>query len=157
MTIRRRRITARGVTPVGLTQFAFENFWLYGAVCPAEGVSFTQAAERLNSTTFQGMLDAFAKTYAETLNIVVVDNSRAHHAKTVQLPENVRLLFLPAYSPELNPIERGWLDVKDQLAWWRGTLDELKTAVSACLTRYTPETITSLTSFAYFVLPNNAK
>jgi hypothetical protein len=90
-------------------------------------------------------------------SIVVVDNSRTHHAKKLQIPENVRLLFLSAYSPELNPLERWWLDVKDQLAWWRGTLDELQTKVSECLSRYTPATITSLTSFAYFVLPTNAK
>jgi hypothetical protein len=69
LTIRRRRITARGLTSVGPTQMAFDNFWLYGAVCPAEGLQFTQPAERLNRTTFQSLLDAFAQTYAETLNI----------------------------------------------------------------------------------------
>ncbi len=74
----------------------------------------------LNSVRFQIFIDKFAKTFPETLNILVLDNGRFHQAKSLQLPDNIALLFLPRYSPELNPIERFWQDFKAKLfqhAW----------------------------------------
>lgn len=51
--------------------------------------------------------------------VVVLDTSSVHHSQPVKaaLPDMetaaVHLWFLPAYSPELNPIERVWRHVKD--------------------------------------------
>ncbi len=69
----------------------------------------------LNSACFQIFLDEFAKVYPASLNILVLDNGRFHQAKSLQIPDNVVLLFLPPYSPELNPIERLWQDIKAKL------------------------------------------
>ena len=71
----------------------------------------------LNAENFQIFVDTFAKSYADTLNILLLDKSSAHTAKKLKIPENVRLVFLPPYCPELNPIERFWRDLKDDLAW----------------------------------------
>src|SRR5215207_671760 len=92
-TIRRRRLTARGVQPVGLMQHDFHNFYVYGAVAPTTGQDFFLELPELNSTNFQVFLDAFAATYADTLNLVVLDNSRCHTAKAVRVPDNVQLVF----------------------------------------------------------------
>ena len=45
---------------------------------------------------------------------MVLDNGAFHKAKVVQWPSNVVPLFLPPDSPELNPIERLWRDLKDK-------------------------------------------
>ena len=50
-----------------------------------------------------------------TLNIMVLDNGRFHHAKSLVIPDNGVLIFLPPYSPELNPIERLWQAIKQKL------------------------------------------
>jgi transposase len=47
----------------------------------------------------------------------MLDNSRCHTAKKVGVPANVILVFQPPYAPELNPIERVWAALKDELAW----------------------------------------
>jgi transposase len=63
------------------------------------------------------LLNEFAQYYPDTLNIVVMDNGSCHKAKSLSIPENIVCLFFPPYSPELNPIERLWQDVKDQGSW----------------------------------------
>ncbi|MYF98779.1 hypothetical protein F4212_06530 [Candidatus Poribacteria bacterium] len=51
-------------------------------------------------------------TFSESLNVIVLDSDRFHHAKILEIPDNFILLFLPPYSPELNPIERLWQDLR---------------------------------------------
>ena len=117
MPIQRRRITLTGVKPPGLVEYGFENFYLYGAVEPTTGESFFLELPQLNTINFQIFLNEFAHYYQDTLNIVLMDNGSCHKAKSLLMPDNVVCLFLPPYSPELNPIERLWRDVKDQLSW----------------------------------------
>lgn len=66
---------------------------------------------------FQLFVDAFAQASSGSLNILLRDNRGAHTSRRLILPENMRLLFLPPYCPELNPIARIWRDLKDALAW----------------------------------------
>jgi hypothetical protein len=117
LTVRRRRLTARGVQPIGTIQHQFEWFYLYGAVAPMSGEGFFLELPALNAEHFQRFVDAFAEAFPDSLNILILDKSGAHTAKRLRLPENVRLVFLPPYCPELNPIERVWRDLKDELAW----------------------------------------
>jgi transposase len=53
-----------------------------------------------------------ADQFPQWLNVIQVDGAPAHIAQTIHIPDNIVLLFQPAHSPELNPIERLWLDLK---------------------------------------------
>ncbi len=119
-----RRITLPGIKPIANIDYTFENLYLYGAVEPITGESFFLEMPWLNSICFQLFIDKFAKTLPETLNILVLDNGRFHQAKSLQLPDNIVLLFLPLYSPELNPIERLWQDIKAKL--FQHTLESIE-------------------------------
>jgi transposase len=157
LPIQRRRITLTGVKPLGLVQYRFENFYVYGAVEPTTGESFFLELPYLNATNFQIFLDEFAHHYQETLNIVLMDNGSCHTAKSLVMPENLACLFLPPYSPELNPIERLWQDVKAQLAWvLTAALDELEDHVGRVITQYSKAALQTLTSYPYFVQAVNA-
>ena len=46
------------------------------------------------------------------LKIMVLDNGAFHKAKRLKIPENIGLIFLPPYSPELNPSEKIWAKFK---------------------------------------------
>jgi transposase len=97
-------------------------------------------------------LDGFATTFPDSLNLLVLDNGAGHTAKAVHWPSNVLPVFLPPYSPELNPIERLWRDLKDKLAAITvKTIDELSDTVCQIIQNYSCTTLQSLTSFAYFV------
>jgi transposase len=157
LPIQRRRITLTGVKPLGAVQYRFENFYVYGAVEPITGEHFFLELPYLHSINFQIFLDEFAHHYQDTLNIVVMDNGSCHKAKSLIIPENIVCLFLPPYGPELNPIERLWQDVKDQLAWvLAAALEEFEHDVDMIITRYSNAAIRSLTSYPYFVHAVNA-
>ena len=101
---------------------------------------------------FQAFLNEFSKTYSDSLNILQLDNASPHLAKNLILPENVILLFQPAYSPNVNPIERLWQSLKDKLSWLTvETLDELRREMDAVLNLLTPESITSLTGYDFII------
>jgi hypothetical protein len=62
-------------------------------------------------------LDEFAQAFPDRLNLLVLDKRGGPTAKQLVIPENVRLVWLPPYAPELNPIERVWRDLQDPCAW----------------------------------------
>lgn len=100
----------------------------------------------------QQFLDEFAAAHQDTFNILVVDRSGAHTAKALRIPENIALIFLPARSPELNPIERVWEDVRGKMAWkCFEHLDCLEDELEAVLATYTAERLQSLSGYPYLV------
>jgi transposase len=152
MPITRGRITLSGVKPIQQKKPGYQNFYLYGAVEPSTGARFLLERDTLNSDGFQDFLDAFSSAYSRSLNVLILDNGRFHKANKLTIPENVRLIFLPPYSPELNPIERFWEDLKDHLAFdLHQTLSELKERVNEKLHSYTDEAVASLTGYQYLV------
>ena len=156
-TIRRRRLTARGTKPIGIHQHRFENFYLYGAIAPANGDGYFLGMPKLNGDLFQVFLDEFAKARPTTLNVLLVDNSRCHSAKDLVAPANVVLVFQEPYAPELNPAERVWQALKDQLAWrCFANLAELQTAVVAIVRDWEAEMLRSLTAYPYIMAAVNA-
>jgi transposase len=150
MTTKRRRITARGVKPVGTCQHAYANSWLFGTVAPASGDAFFLVLPKLNTSNMQVFVDAFAQAYPSTFNLILLDNSAVHTTKRLRLPPNVAFVFLPAYSPELNPVERLWQDVRGRMAWRTfPDLDTLEAELCTQLAHYTPQVVQSLTNYPY--------
>lgn len=152
LTVRRRRLTARGVQPVGRVQHIFECFYVYGAVAPATGERFFLELPYLNADMFPIFLDAFAQAFPESLNLLLLDHSGAHTAQRLHWPENVRGVWLPPYCPELNPLERVWRDLKDALAWLHfPTLDAQQDYIATLLRAYEAATRQTLTGYTYLV------
>ena len=70
---------------------------------------------KCNIETFQVFLDQMAKEEPDELKIMVLDNGALHKAKPLIIPSYIVLLFLPPYSPELNPAEECGLNLKGPL------------------------------------------
>lgn len=156
-TIRGRLITARGVKPIAPHQHRFENTWIFGAVEPATGAGHFMEFRQLNTETMQQFLDDFAQTYADSLNIIVLDNAASHRARALRIPTNVRLLFQPPYAPEVNPCERVWQHIKAALKWMCfGDLDTLRYHLYDLVTAYSDQQLQSLTSYPFFLAAANA-
>jgi transposase len=148
LTIRRRRLSARGVQPIGTVQHVFEWFYIYGAVEPTTGERFFLELPYLNAELFQLFVAAFSQAFPDSLNILVLDNSGAHTSSQLTLPKNVRLLFRPPDCPELNPIERVWRDLKDDVAWLQfADLDAQQRYLTLLLQDYAAATLQSLTGY----------
>ncbi|MBW4528357.1 MAG: IS630 family transposase [Phormidium tanganyikae FI6-MK23] len=151
-TIMGRLITALGVKPLGKWQWQFKAFWLYGVVEPTTGERFFLQFSHVDSDCYQRYLDAFSQQYSDSLNILQVDNGAFHKAKSLRIPDNVILLFQPAYCPELNPIERLWLHLKKDLRWnFFKDITELQTKVDELLNELSNETVASLTGYSFIL------
>jgi DDE superfamily endonuclease len=119
---------------------------------PTTGERFFLELPYLNADMFQLFIDTFAQAFADSLNILLLDNSGAHTVQRLGLPDNVHLVFLPAYCPELNPIERVWRDVKDGLAWLHfANLETQQDYIATLLRGYEAATLQALTSYPYLV------
>jgi len=150
-----RRLTGYGVKPMQVVELLYESYWLYAAVEPTTGEAFWWELPSLDAECFGIFLNKFGQYYAESLNIVLLDQAPAHVAQRVSVPDNVVLMWLPAYSPELNPVERLWEDLKSRIdvvdTRVRRSLAALQAHVAGLVQRYTAATIASLTGYAYLV------
>lgn len=152
LPILRRRLTARGVQPVVSSAYRFESLYLYGAVEPLTGQSFFLELPALNTQGFQLFLDHFTATDPISFHLLLLDNGAFHKARALRLPPNLGLLFFPPYTPELNPIERLWRDLKDWLAQYQpASLTQLSKLLSPRLKHYSAATLRSLTGFPYLL------
>ncbi len=150
--IQRRRITARGVKPEGTTVFRTETTWLVGAVDPTCGDGCWLLRPRLNAAAMQLFLDAFAQQYADSFHIRILDNSSAHTAKGLRIPENVALVFQPPHGPEVNPVERVWQQLQAKRAWLRlPHIELLEDDLVAWLARYPAAALQSLTAYPFLI------
>ena len=97
-------------------------------------------------------MELFASKYPRDLHIIKVDNGGFHGSLNLSIPENVILLFQPASSPEVNPIERLWGYLKEELKWLRfDNIEELRAAVQKELKNLTNEIIASLTGWEFIL------
>lgn len=148
--VTRRRITARGVKPVQPMLPRYEYFWLYGAVDPTTGESLFFELPALDTPCFQAFLREFSLAFPDTLNVLVLDGAPPHTAHALVIPDNVLLFRLPPYSPELNPVERIWLDLRKHLGSDPpASLSSLAADAAQVLRAYTQEALRSLTHFGY--------
>jgi putative transposase len=116
LTVLRRMITAKGIKPVAPFLHRFDNLYLFGAFSPITGSSCLLEMPYCNSETFQVFINHMSLQNPEEFKILILDNGAFHHAKLLQIPHNIALLFLPPYSPELNPAEKIWRYYKDRVS-----------------------------------------
>jgi DDE superfamily endonuclease len=150
-----RRLTGCGVKPIQVVEPLYEYYWLYAAVAPTTGDTCWWELPRLDADCFTVFLQQLGQQYAESLNVVLLDQAPAHVAQRVQLPANGILVWFPAYSPELTPVERLWEDLQARIdsldGQVRASLAALQEHVASLVRRDTAETIASLTGYAYLV------
>lgn len=145
-----KALTAKGVKPICPFQQVFQSLYLFGAVSPINGKSFFLQMPHCNSANFQIFLDDFSAQESEELIVIVADNGAFHKAKSLKIPENIIIIFLPPYSPELNPAEKIWAKFKrDFTNRLFKTLDDLDMYVCKLATSITSIEIKSICSFNY--------
>ena len=103
----------RGSRPTAVKQTKYEWVYVYGAVDPITGDSSALLLRHVDTAHMNAFLGVLAQSVAVDEHIVLVmDNAGWHHSKDLRMPANITPLFLPPYSPELNPIERLWAYLK---------------------------------------------
>ena len=127
----------RGLRPEGVVDRRCASAWLYGAVRPGTDEAFAlvltgsrHCLERAEA--MQVFLDRFAATLAPGVHaVLLLDQAGWHTAKAIVVPANLSLIHLPPYSPELNPVERIWLYLRERFLSLRLFAD-LDAIIDAC-------------------------
>src|SRR5215813_15444774 len=100
-----------GRRPTALVQHRFAWRYLVGFVHPASGRTLFHLATSVSIPLFEAELAAFARQAgagpAKQI-VLVLDRAGWHASQRLRVPEHVHLLFLPPYSPELQPAEHLW-------------------------------------------------
>ena len=148
-----RVLTAKGVKPVCPYQHKFENTYLYGAFSPINGDSFLLELPYCNTECFQLYIQELSKQNPRELKLVVLDNGAFHKAKRLSIPHNIIFIFLPPYSPELNPAEKIWWQLKQEFVCKSfKTIDRLGKHLARVVRKtITTKTVKRICSFKYLL------
>jgi transposase len=125
---------------------------LFGAFSPITGDHFELELPHCNTGTFQLFLDEFSQTSPEEFKILLLDNGRFHKGNDLIVPKNICLLFIPPYSPELNPAEKIWWKMKrDFSGKLYKTLDNVSEFIKNQVGMLQNSHVKSICSFDYIV------
>ena len=100
--------------PVMLNGYEREFVYAYGAVSPREGNFDWKVCAQMNTQRMSEFLEQVGQRYPRDFIVMIVDGASSHRGKDLVVPENIRLLALPAYSPELNPQEHLWDEIREK-------------------------------------------
>ena len=100
--------------PLCQAMITHEYTYAYAAVSVADGQMDSLILPHVNSAGRQIFLDEVAKRHPENRIIMILDGAGWHKAGTLVTPENMKLLHLPPYSPELNPVEHLWDELREK-------------------------------------------
>ncbi len=98
-----------GSRPTAVKQTEYDGCYLYAAVNPVSGQSSAMLAPTVNTDYMNAHLAFISQQLdCDQHAVLVLDQAGGHVAKALQVPDNITLLPLPPYSPELNGVERVW-------------------------------------------------
>ncbi len=103
----------------------------------------------------QIFLNHFSHRYNQNRNIIIMDQAGWHTSQALQLPSNVVLLNLPPYSPELNPTELLWREIRKKYFnnYLLHDLDQVEEKLAQALKFFSthPHTVKKLTRFTWLI------
>ena len=110
----------------------------------------------LDTVCFNEYLKQLSKKFKKEKIVLIMDNASFHKSKQLKIPKNIKIEYIPPYSPELNPQERRFEDIKKFLKnRVFNTLEELQNKVTKILFSYTKKQIKSLVSYNYIIKTMN--
>ncbi len=91
-----------------------EYRYAYGAVEPKTGESFFLVMPYCNTDCMNVFLKNLSETYPKDKIMLVCDGASWHTSKGLAIPDNIELLHIPPYTPEMNPIEQIWEELREK-------------------------------------------
>ena len=102
----------KGFRPTVPCHHIREYRYAYGAVEPLTGESFFLIMPYSNTDCMNIYLQHLSKAYPDDYILLATDRAAWHTAKKLKIPKNIELFFIPPATPEMNPIEQIWKEVR---------------------------------------------
>jgi DDE superfamily endonuclease len=142
------------IRPQTPCQVVRECMYVFAAVAPSQGLMATLVLPSADTAMMNLFLEHVSQTFADFFSVMQVDQAGWHHSKTLLVPENIRLLAQPAYSPEVNPVEHLWEELREKYLHNKvfPSLDPLVELLCKGLNELTaaPERLRSMMFFPHF-------
>ena len=134
-----------------------EYTYAFGAVCPFDGASDFLILPNMDSPNMNIFLQEISQRHQDRNILIFMDGAASHRSKETHLtiPSNIHIEILPPYSPDLNPTENIWDEMREK--FFKNTVFDSMDAVEeqlALACRYfemTPEKVQSITGFDWIV------
>jgi transposase len=110
----RRCWAPAGVRPEVNTQIVREYEYAFAALSPHDGSLDTLVLPSANTEAMSVFLAEVSQRHADEFILMVLDGAGWHRARRLQVPANMKLIPLPAWSPQLNPVEHLWDEVREK-------------------------------------------
>ena len=145
----------KGVRPRGVRQQGFASAHLFGAVCPERGEGVALVLPEVSTAAMDAFLAELSRAIPAGSHAgLVLDRAGWHVSEELSVPANLTLIPLPAYSPELNPVERVWEYLRDRWLSHRVLAGGYEAVVDAACAAWNallaePGRLRSLTNFTW--------
>jgi transposase len=141
------------IRPVAPRQIVREYLYAFVAVCPALGRMTSLVVPYANTVMMNLFLAHRARDFDQHFVLMLLDQAGWHVSKSLAVPENIRLIPFPPHSPELNPVEHIWDDIREKGFHNQAflSLDDVEDRLCEQLNALEnePHRLRSLTSFPY--------
>jgi len=140
----------RGTRPRALRDHRRNSAYLFGAVCPERGTGAAIVLPHVNVEAMTIHLAEISRSVTAGAHaVLVLDQAGWHTSPKLRVPENISLLPLPPYAPELNPVEQIWAYLRANFLSHR-VWNSYNAIVNACCDAWnklmsTPERLASIT------------
>ncbi len=152
MTNLRRSWSPIGVRTCLPQQQAYKNAYLFSAVSPITGEDFHLLLPKMTSDLMFVFLTELKKKHPFQDVFVVVDNAPCHRRKDLHEIEGLTLIHLPSYSPELNPAERYFEEIRrDTANQVFESLEKCEEVITKAIKRWTPEGLRQLLGYEWIL------
>jgi transposase len=129
----RRCWAPAGVRPEVQVQIVREYEYAFAAVSPHDGVLDTLVLPVVNAEAMSVFLAEVAQRHPNERIVMVLDGAGWHKAKRLQIPAKMQLVFWPPWSPQLNPVEHIWDEIREK--WFRNRVFASLSAVDEQLVK----------------------
>jgi transposase len=132
-----------------------EYTYACAAVSPADGVLDSLILPTVNAQAMSLFLAEVSQRHPDDFILMVMDKAGWHMAHDLVIPENMRLIFLLPYSPELNPVEHLRDEIREK--WFPnrvfGSLKEVQNVLADALATLENSTfrVASITGFHWII------
>ena len=102
----------KGIIPTVTQQLVREYTYVFNAVCPETGNVFSLIMPHADSEAMNIFITTLAEQQIDERIILCIDKAGWHTTTQLKIPDNIIVWFLPPYSPELNPVELLWRELR---------------------------------------------
>jgi transposase len=151
----------KGIRPTVGKQQVRQYVYAYAAVAPELGLMTCLILPYANTKMMNLFLAEISREFTNYLVVLQLDKAGWHRSNSLIIPDNIRLIYQPAYSPELMPVEHIWEELREKHFYNQvcHSLDQVEDVLSQGLLELisAPQRLRSLTFFPHFrILPLNA-